>query len=120
MTLCVTAQLPRNRGGGQGKVAYIDTESTFRPDRIGPIAERYNLDPEAVLENIIVSRAYTSEMMGQLLVQLAALMLEEQFSVLIVDSIMALYRVDYAGRGQLSERQQDLGKFLSKLIKLSE
>lgn len=86
-------------------MAYIDTESTFRPDRIGPIAERFNLDPEAVLENIIVSRAYTSEMMGQLLVQLAALMLEEQFSVLIVDSIMALYRVDYAGRGQLSERQ---------------
>jgi meiotic recombination protein DMC1 len=85
-------------------VAYIDTESTFRPDRLRPIAERFNLDCEQVLENIIVSRAYTSEMMSQLLVQLASLMLEDNFSLLIVDSIMALYRVDYHGRGQLSER----------------
>lgn len=64
MTMCVTAQLPKNKGGGNGKVAYIDTESTFRPDRIKPIAERFGLDYESVLENIVVSRAYTTEMMN--------------------------------------------------------
>ena len=46
MTMCVTAQLPKSKGGGNGKVAYIDTESTFRPDRIKPIAERFGLDYE--------------------------------------------------------------------------
>lgn len=34
LTLCVTAQLPRAQGGGQGKVLYIDTENTFRPERV--------------------------------------------------------------------------------------
>lgn len=48
-------------GGGAGKVCYIDTENTFRPERIKAIAERFGLDPADVLENIIVARAYTSE-----------------------------------------------------------
>jgi meiotic recombination protein DMC1 len=48
-TLCVTAQLPKNQGGGQGKVLYIDTENTFRPERIKQIAARYQLDAEEVL-----------------------------------------------------------------------
>ena len=28
--LCVTTQLARSQGGGAGKVAFIDTEGTFR------------------------------------------------------------------------------------------
>ena len=40
------------QGHSGGKVAFIDTESTFRPDRLRPIAERFNLDPDAVLQNI--------------------------------------------------------------------
>ena len=51
---------------------------------------------------------------------LAAKMLEETYSIMIIDSIMALFRVDYSGRGELSERQNYLGKMLSKLIKLAE
>jgi meiotic recombination protein DMC1 len=37
----VTAQLPYDCGGGNGKVIYIDTEGTFRPQRIEEIAERF-------------------------------------------------------------------------------
>jgi len=51
---------------------------------------------------------------------IASKMLEEQYSLLIIDSIMALFRVDFSGRGELSERQQHLGKMLSKLLKLAE
>ena len=47
-TLCVTCQLPVAMGGGAGKAAYIDTEGTFRPERIKAIAERFNLDPEGM------------------------------------------------------------------------
>ena len=119
-TLCVTCQLPKAMGGGNGKVAYIDTESTFRPERIRPIAQRYGLDPDATMDNIIVARAFTHEHQYQLLSLVAAKLCEEQFALLVVDSITALFRVDFSGRGELAERQQKLGKMLSSLIKMAE
>ena len=59
-TLAVTCQLGFEQGGGQGKCIYLDTEGNFRPERIEKIAERFGLDPEATLDNIIVARAYAS------------------------------------------------------------
>ncbi|KAL9317489.1 hypothetical protein ACSQ67_014006 [Phaseolus vulgaris] len=119
-TLCVSTQLPTNMRGGNGKVAYIDTEGTFRPDRIVPIAERFGMDPGAVLDNIIYARAYTYEHQYNLLLGLAAKMSEEPFRLLIVDSVIALFRVDFSGRGELAERQQRLAQMLSRLIKIAE
>ncbi len=60
-TLCVTSQLGYDLCGGQGKVLYIDTEGNFRPERIKSIATRFSLEPEGVLENIIVARCMTHE-----------------------------------------------------------
>ncbi|GKV19676.1 hypothetical protein SLEP1_g29902 [Rubroshorea leprosula] len=113
-------QLPTNMKGGNGKVAYIDTEGTFRPDRIIPIAERFGMDPGAVLDNIIYARAYTYEHQYNLLLGLAAKMAEEPFRLLIVDSVIALFRVDFTGRGELAERQQKLAQMLSRLTKIAE
>jgi meiotic recombination protein DMC1 len=100
-TLCVSAQMSRESGGGAGKVAFIDTENTFRPERIKAIAERFNLDPNEALDNIIVARAYTVDHLNQLLMFAAAKMYEEEYALLIVDSIMAPFRVDFSGRGEL-------------------
>jgi meiotic recombination protein DMC1 len=50
----------------------------------------------------------------------AGLMLESPHSLLIIDSIMSCFRSDFTGRGELSERQQLLGKVLSRIMKLSE
>lgn len=119
-TLCVTSQLPTRMGGGNGKAIYIDTEGTFRPERISPIAERFGLDPSAVLENILVARAFTHEHQMHLLSMVGAKMAEEPFSLLVVDSVTALFRVDFSGRGELAERQQKLAKMLSQLMKLAE
>ncbi|WOL03139.1 meiotic recombination protein [Canna indica] len=119
-TLCVSTQLPVSMHGGNGKVAYIDTEGTFRPDRIVPIAERFGMDAGAVLDNIIYARAYTYEHQYNLLLGLAAKMSEEPFRLLIVDSVIALFRVDFSGRGELAERQQKLAQMLSRLIKIAE
>ncbi|GMH42002.1 hypothetical protein BSKO_09921 [Bryopsis sp. KO-2023] len=120
MTLCVTTQMPMEMGGGAGKVAYVDTEGTFRSERIRPIAERFNLDADAVLENIVVARAYTHEHQADLLIPLAAKMAEEPFKVLIMDSITANLRVDFSGRGELAERQQKLAQIMSRLRKIAE
>ncbi|KAJ8263951.1 hypothetical protein GJAV_G00143450 [Gymnothorax javanicus] len=59
-TLCVTAQLPGEDGYTGGKVIFIDTENTFRPDRLKDIADRFNVDQEAVLDNVLYARAYTN------------------------------------------------------------
>ena len=119
-TLCVTAQLDKENGGGHGKVCFIDTENTFRPERIKEIAKRFELDEEATLDNILVARAYTVDHLNQLLMFAAAKMYEDEFALLIVDSIMSPFRVDYSGRGELSERQQVLGKTLSRMLKIAE
>uniref|UniRef100_A0A383W8N5 RecA family profile 1 domain-containing protein n=1 Tax=Tetradesmus obliquus TaxID=3088 RepID=A0A383W8N5_TETOB len=66
-TLCVAVQLPIAQGGGAGKAAYVDTEGTFRPERIRAIAARFNLDPDAVLDNIVVGRAHTVDGQMELL-----------------------------------------------------
>ncbi|GAX75141.1 hypothetical protein CEUSTIGMA_g2585.t1 [Chlamydomonas eustigma] len=104
-------------GGAQGKVAFIDTEGTFRPERIRAIAERFEMDADAVLDNIVVARAYTHEHQLDLLVSVAALMAEDPFKLLIVDSIMANFRNDFQGRGELADRQQRLGCLLAKIKK---
>ena len=119
-TLCVTCQLPRNEGGGEGKAIYIDTEGTFRPEKLAPIAERFGLDPKEVIENVFYARAYNSDHQNRLLLQVCALMCEQKFSLLIVDSATALYRTDYTGRGELSNRQMSLAKFLRNLQKIAD
>lgn len=119
-TLCVTAQLSRDMGGGEGKVAYIDTEGTFRPERIKQIAERYELDPEVCLENVSYARALNSEHQMELVEQLGGELSTGQYRLVIVDSIMANFRVDYSGRGELNERQQKLNQHLFRLNRLSE
>lgn len=45
---------------------------------------------------------------------------EDRFSLLVVDSIMGGFRVDYSGRGELADRQQKLARVLNKLQKISE
>ncbi|CAH1274366.1 meiotic recombination protein DMC1/LIM15 homolog [Branchiostoma floridae] len=121
-TLCVSCQLPGPGGYSGGKVVFIDTENTFRPDRLKPIADRFNLDHEAMLDNVLYARAYTSEHQMELLDYVAAKFHEEPgvFKLLIVDSIMALFRVDFSGRGELADRQQKLAQMLSRLQKISE
>lgn len=121
-SLAVTAQLPPNMGGANGKVVYIDTEGTFRPERIRQIAESKGVSADAAMDNILYARAHTSEELVSLMVDAASLMIsdEDRYALLIVDSIMGGFRVDYAGRGELSERQQKLGQAMTKLQKLSE
>lgn len=116
----MTAQLAQEDGGGDGRVAFIDTENTFRPERIVEICMRYELNADEVLENIIVARAYTSEMQIELLEHVAMQMSIAHFSLLIVDSATGLFRVDFTGRGELSVRQQKLNQFMSGLMKIAE
>ncbi|GIZ42601.1 hypothetical protein CKM354_000586100 [Cercospora kikuchii] len=119
-TMCVIAQRPRSLRGADGKVAVIDTEGTFRPERISQIAERFNMDPEMCNENIRYKRSANSEQQHEDLLSLAEEFATGEYRLLIVDSILNLFRSDYSGRGELSERQQKLGQHLRKLTEYAE
>eukprot|EP00929_Paragymnodinium_shiwhaense_P009696 TRINITY_DN113964_c0_g1_i1.p1 TRINITY_DN113964_c0_g1~~TRINITY_DN113964_c0_g1_i1.p1 ORF type:complete len:382 (-),score=110.08 TRINITY_DN113964_c0_g1_i1:216-1271(-) len=121
-TLAVMSQLPPNMGGANGKVIYIDTEGAFRPERVRQIAESKGISAEAAMNNIVYARCYTSEHLAQLVTEATGLMVsdEDRFALIIIDSIMGVFRVDYSGRGELAERQQCLGKVVTKLQKVAE
>ncbi|KAL7309349.1 RecA recombinase Rhp51 [Mucor circinelloides] len=119
-TLAVSCQLSMEQGGAEGKCLYIDTEGTFRSNRILSIAARFGLDAETCLDNIAYARAYNTDHQTSLLVQAAAMMSETRFALLIVDSIISLYRTDYLGRGELSARQMHLARFLRSLQRLAD
>lgn len=120
-TLCVTVQMDEASGGCKGKAAYIDTEGTFRPDRLKEIASRFEMDPDEVLDNVIFARAYNSEQQFDLLNALSAKFSEDSsYRLLIIDSIIALFRTDFTGRGELGERQQKLNLFLARLLRMAE
>lgn len=88
--------------------------------RIDEIAKRFNVDPTQAKENISYARAANSEHQCELLNTLSQQFASNEYRLLIIDSIMALFRVDYSGRGELNERQQKLNQFLSKLTHMAE
>ncbi|RHZ57132.1 hypothetical protein Glove_393g36 [Diversispora epigaea] len=119
-TLAVSCQLPIDIGGAAGGCIYIDTEGTFRPERLVDIAKRFGLEPNEVLDNVAVARAYNTDHQMNLLIQAAVMMAESRVALLVVDSVTALYRTDYSGRGELAARQMHLAKFLRGLLRLAD
>jgi len=119
--LAVNVQLPPEQGGANGKSVFIDTEGTFRPSRIKQIAESIGADPEKVLKNIFVARAFNSDHQILLLEKIGEMIKGgEPIKLLIIDSLTAHFRAEFAGRGQLADRQQKLNKYLHDLMKLAE
>ena len=121
LALAVMVQLPVEKGGAEGKCAFIDTEGTFMPSRIKDLAEGIGADPEKVLKNIFVARAFNSDHQILLLEKISELIRSgEPIKLLIIDSLTAHFRAEYAGRGTLAERQHKLGTYLHNLMKLAE
>lgn len=117
--LCVTVQLGEAQGGLNGSVLYIDTEATFRPERVMQIAPRFGLKPEDVLKGIVYAEAYTSNHQTVLLENADGVIKENDIRLIIVDSVMSHFRSEYLGREMLAPRQQQLNKHLHKLMRLS-
>lgn len=115
--LCVTVQLPEDQGGLNGHAFFIDTENTFRPERIIQMAEAYDLDPDEVLKKIHVARAYNSSHQMLLVEKVKELSKDMSPSLLVVDSLTAHFRAEYIGRGALADRQQKLNKHMHDLLR---
>jgi DNA repair protein RadA len=118
--LAVNVQLPKEKGGLGGAALFIDTENTFRPERIEQMAKALDLDPKKTLKSIFVARAYNSDHQILLVEKAKEIIKEKNVRLLIVDSLTSLFRTDYSGRGELAPRQQKLNRHLHELQRLSE
>ncbi|SFL28976.1 DNA repair protein RadA [Halogranum rubrum] len=142
--MSVNVQLPKEVGGLRGSVIFIDSEDTFRPERIDDMVRGLNddvlqatmddreiegsPDDEAamdeliadVLDKIHVAKAFNSNHQMLLAEKAEELAQEHEDTewpvrLLCVDSLTAHFRAEYVGRGQLADRQQKLNRHLHDL-----
>lgn len=100
---------------------YIDTENTFRPERIIQLANGAKLDPDKVLKNIKVARAFNSDHQMLLAEKVEDLVKQGlNIRLVVVDSLTAHFRAEFVGRGTLADRQQKLNKHMHVLSKLGD
>jgi DNA repair protein RadA len=113
--LCVNVQLVRD---GK-KAVFVDTEGTFRPERILQMARKVGENPERFLAGILVVRVYDTDQQMLAVRKLKEIVWPE-VELLVIDSISNLFRSEYGGRESLAERQQKLCRHLADLKTLAE
>jgi DNA repair protein RadA len=145
--LSVNVQLPKEVGGLRGSAIFVDTEDTFRPERIddmvrglpeeaieatledrgieGSPDDEETMDElvDDILEKIHVAKGFNSNhqmLLAEKAQELAGEHEDGEWPVrlLCVDSLTAHFRAEYVGRGELAERQQKLNKHLHDLDKV--
>lgn len=124
-TLCIAANRfvekgDTNESDKMGSIIYIDTENTFRSERVYQIAEQNGLDPLAILETIYHCNVFNSEELESIVDNLDKFIEQYNVKLVIVDSIISLHRAEFSGRGTLAERQQKIGKMLSMLRRCAD
>ncbi len=118
--LAVNVQLPKEKGGLNGNALFIDTENTFRPERIEQMANALGLDPKKTLENVFVGRAYNSDHQILLVEKAKDIIKEYKIKLIIIDSLTSHFRAEYVGRGALASRQQKLNQHLHTMQKIAD
>jgi DNA repair protein RadA len=119
-TACVTVQQDYSKGGLKGNALYIDTENTFRPERIESISRLRNLGSLKTLDNIIVAKAYSSSHHELIISEVSKVIDSHNIKLMIIDSIISLYRSEFIGLHALSERQQRLNKLIHTVMRIAE
>ena len=119
-TMCITAGQPVESGGLNSGVIYIDTEGTFRPERLEQISSSRNIDPVRALQNVAVCKVYNSAHLELIIKNLGKYIDDYKAKLVVVDSIISLHRAEFSGRGTLADRQQRLNSIMHKLLRISE
>ena len=117
--LAVNVQLPQEKGGLEAKAVYIDTEGTFRWERIEAMARGVGLDPDEVMKNILYIRAINSDHQMAVVEELFSLVPKENIKLIIVDSVTGHFRAEYIGRENLAARQQKLCQHINQLQRIA-
>lgn len=127
LQLAVNVQLPLSKGGlseegAPSDVFWIDTEKTFRAKRVSQMAKAQGLDPKDVLTHIHVAQAVNASHQQLLLDVVRKAIVEKSLNpkLIVVDSLTAHFRAEFAGRGTLAPRQNQLNDHLHRLLRYSE
>ncbi len=118
--LAVNVTRPEDEGGLEGEAIWIDTESTFRPERIVQMSVAFDLDPEEILQKIHVARAFNSHHQMLLVDKGNELAQVHPIKLFVVDSMTSHFRAEYVGRGVLAERQQLLNRHIHDLMRFGD
>jgi DNA repair protein RadA len=118
-TLCAIVPQDKSDGGVSGKSIYMDTEGTFRAERIESIASARGFDPNMTLDNVMILEAQDIETQERIVDNIDSLHKDNRFKLLVVDSPVTHYRSEYIGRAMLPERQQKLYKFMRRLVAIA-
>jgi len=118
--LSVNVQLPPERGGLGGRAVYIDSEGTFRWERIEAMARSLGLNPDEVMENIFYIRAVNSDHQMAVVEEVSEMIPERNIKLVVVDSVTGHFRAEYPGRENLASRQQKLNRHLHQLMRIAE
>jgi len=147
--MAVNVQLPPEHGGLRGSCIFIDTEDTFRPERIDDMVRGLDdeileatledremegsIDDEETMEELVgafldqihVAKAFNSNhqiLLAEKAKELAGEHEDGEWPVrmVCVDSLTAHFRAEYVGRGELAERQQKLNKHLHDLMRIGD
>jgi DNA repair protein RadA len=139
--LAINVQLPQEQGGLHGRCIFVDSEDTFRPERIDEMVRGLpdevleatmedreiegGIDDEEAMKELVqsfldkihVAKAFNSNhqiLLAEKAQEIAAEHEEDDYPVrlLCVDSLTAHFRAEYVGRGELADRQQKLNKHL--------
>ena len=119
-TLCAMARQPIESGGLDSGVIYIDTEGTFRPERLEQIARARGLDHTHILKSVAVCKVYNSSHLELIVKDLGKYVNDFNAKLVIIDGIISLHRAEFAGRGTLADRQQRLNSVVHKALRLAE
>ncbi len=118
--LAVNVQLPPERGGLNGGAIYIDSEGTFRPERIVQMATAHGEDPEKILGNIQVARVYNSDHQIFVTEKAQELIVEKNIKLIVIDSVTSHFRAEFMGRENLPTRQGKLNRHLHTLQRMAD
>jgi DNA repair protein RadA len=119
-TLCATASRPLSEKGLDGGVIYIDTEGTFRPERLEQIAASRGFVPLEILKKVSICKVYNSSHLELIIKNLGKYINQFNAKLVVIDSIISLHRAEFTGRGTLADRQQRLNSILHKLVRIAE
>jgi len=116
--LAVRCQLPYEAGGLEGRVLWLDTESSFKTMHIRANAVRWGLDPDIALANISVAPIALSSQIEEYAQQIQLMLAEGDYKMLIIDSFTGLFRAEYTGIGNLASRQYSINALLNWMRRL--
>lgn len=118
--LCVTVQLPKERGGLEAPALYIDTERTMKYEHIKSVAERFGLDPDLVSDNVFYAYAMNSEALYEIVHKnLDEVVQNRGIKLVVVDCLTGHFRAEYCGRESLPARQQKINRIIHDLLRIA-